>query len=98
MTPAGALAAVLLVAGLAVLVLCCAGVATMRAALDRLHYTGPAGLGALLVAAALVAGGAETALALKAVLLAAFLLVTQSVLTHLTARAVRIQATRWDDG
>lgn len=81
---------VLLCAGVACLLLACLGVLLLRTALDRLHYTGPAVLGALLVAAAI---GVRDGLSLifdKALLTAVFLLVTGPLLSHATGRAARV--------
>ena len=46
--------AALLIAGVAIELLCCIGVLVMRGPYARLHYTAPAGLGALLIALAVV--------------------------------------------
>jgi len=90
---AGAIiSAVLLTAGVGVLVLCCVGVAVMRGAYARLHFTAPAGLGALLVAVAIVVREGFSLIGDKALLMAAFVLVTSPVLSHVTGRAVRIRA------
>ena len=69
-------------------VLACAGVLLMRDALDRLHYVGPSALGGACAAAAVLCAGGWSLIALKAILLAAILLVTGPVLTHATARAI----------
>lgn len=90
---------ILLWAGVALEVVACLGVVVLRDAYDRLHYTGPTALGALLVAAAVwVRDGASLA-ADKATLTAAFLLLTGPLLAHATARAARDgERGDWRDG
>jgi multicomponent Na+:H+ antiporter subunit G len=83
-----AIATALLVAGVAVELLACAGVVLMRDALDRLHYTGAGTVAALLVAAAVLVRASFSLIGDKAILLAAFVLVTAPVLTHFTAQAI----------
>jgi multisubunit Na+/H+ antiporter MnhG subunit len=82
---------VLLFAGVAVLLLCCLGVAVMRGPYDRLHYTGPAGLGALLIAGAILVHEGFSIVADKALLLAAMLVFVSPLIVHVTARAARIR-------
>ena len=83
--------AVLLIAGVAIELLCCIGVLVMRGPYVRLHYTAPAGVGALLIAIAVVVRQGFSLIGNKALLLAAFVLVTAPVLSHVTARAARIR-------
>jgi multicomponent Na+:H+ antiporter subunit G len=78
----------LVIAAGALQVLACLGVLLMRDAFDRLHYTGPSALGGVCAAAAVLCAGGWSLIALKALLLAAILLVTGPVLTHATARAI----------
>jgi multicomponent Na+:H+ antiporter subunit G len=89
-----AVATVLLVAGVAVELLACAGVVLMRDALDRLHYTGAGTLAALLLAAAVLVRDSFSLIGNKAILLAAFVLVTTPVLTHFTAQAIDRESSR----
>jgi multicomponent Na+:H+ antiporter subunit G len=79
---------VLVGAGVAVQVLACLGVLLMRAALDRLHYVGASAVGIACLAAAVVVAEGPSLIALKALLTAAFLLVSGPVLAHTTARAI----------
>lgn len=81
--------ATLLIAGVAFELFCVLGVVVMRGPLDRLHYTGPASLGALLIAGAILARESFSLIANKALLVAAFFLLTTPVLAHITARAAR---------
>jgi multicomponent Na+:H+ antiporter subunit G len=83
--------AVLLVAGVGIELLCCIGVLVMRGPYARLHYTAPAGAGALLIAIAVVVRQGFSLIGNKALLLAVFILVTAPVLSHVTARAARIR-------
>lgn len=85
------LVAVLLIAGVFVEILCCLGVLVMRSAYARLHYTAPAGLGAVLLALAIVLREGFSLIGDKALLIAVFIVVTSPVLSHVTARAVRIR-------
>jgi multisubunit Na+/H+ antiporter MnhG subunit len=89
-----AIATALLVAGVAVELLACAGVVLMRDALDRLHYTGAGTLAALLLAAAVLVRDSFSLIGNKAILLAAFVFVTTPVLTHFTAQAIDREASR----
>ena len=82
----GVVADVLLWAGVALELMACLGVLLMREPLDRVHYAGASTAAALLVAAAVVVRDSFSLIGNKALLLAAFLLVTGPVLTHVTAR------------
>jgi energy-converting hydrogenase B subunit D len=66
----------LVAAGVALELLASLGVLLMRDALDRLHYGGPATLGAALLCAAVVAQGGWSLIGLRALLLALVLVVT----------------------
>jgi multicomponent Na+:H+ antiporter subunit G len=79
---------VLLVAGVALELLACAGVLLRREALDRLHYVGVTVPAALLVAAAVLVWDPISTLGSRALLVAVLILVTSPVLTHATARAL----------
>src|SRR6202012_2144667 len=83
--------AVLLIAGVAIELLCCIGVLVMRGPYARLHYTAPAGVGALLIAIAVVVRQGFSLIGDQALLLAVFVLVSAPVLSHVTARAARIR-------
>jgi multicomponent Na+:H+ antiporter subunit G len=84
----------LVIAAGALQVLACLGVLLMRDAYDRLHYTAPSALGGLCAAGAVLCAGGWSLIALKALLLAAILLVTAPVLTHATARAIHARGQR----
>jgi len=81
---------VLLGAGVACEVIACVGVVAMRNAYDRLHFVGPAALGAVLIAGAIWAREGPSGIALKATVVAVFLLVASPALAHATTRAARI--------
>jgi multicomponent Na+:H+ antiporter subunit G len=89
-----AIATALLLAGVAVELLACAGVLLMREALDRLHYTGASTLAAVLVTAAVLVRDSFSLIGDKAILLGAFVLVTAPVLTHFTAQAIDRESRR----
>jgi len=82
---------VLLAGGVALELACCLGVLVMRGPYDRLHYAGAASFGAVLLAVAVVAQEGFSLVGNKALLLAAFLLVSSPVLVHATGRAARIR-------
>ncbi|HEY5427481.1 MAG TPA: monovalent cation/H(+) antiporter subunit G [Solirubrobacteraceae bacterium] len=81
----------LLIAGVALELFCVLGVAVMRGALSRLHYTGPSSVGALLIALAMLVREGFSLIANKGLLIAAFFVVTAPLLAHVTARAARIR-------
>lgn len=81
---------VLLATGVAIELIACLGIVVMRSVYDRLHYLAPSALGAVLIASAIWAREGPSTIALKATLLAAFLLAASPLLAHVTARAARI--------
>ena len=81
----------LLAVGVAIEILCCVGVLVMRGAYARLHYAAPAGLGALLLAIAILLREGFSLIGDKALLVAVFVLVSSPVLSHVTARAAHIR-------
>jgi monovalent cation/proton antiporter MnhG/PhaG subunit len=83
--------AILLVAGVGCILLSCAGVLVMRGVYDRLHFTSASTLGAAAIAVAVTVRESFSLIGNKALLLAAFFLVSSPVLVHLTARAARIR-------
>lgn len=94
-----ALADALLGAGVLLELVACVGVLVMRDVYDRLHYTAPTVLGAVLVAAAIAVRDGPSLVADKAVLTALFLLVAAPLLSHATAQAVRTaERGDWRDG
>ena len=92
MTVGNILVTVLLILGVGIELVCCLGVLVMRGVYDRLHYTGPASFGVVLIAAAIVIReGVLSQIGAKAVLIAVVLLVVSPVLVHATARAARLR-------
>jgi multisubunit Na+/H+ antiporter MnhG subunit len=89
---ADAITYALLVIGVGLEVIASLGVAAMRNVFDRLHYLGPASLGAILISAAVWVAEGPSFISIKATLLAAFLLVASPGLVHVSARAARISA------
>ncbi len=87
-----AVVAILLVAGVAIVLLCCLGVMVMRGAFARLHYGAPAGIGALLLGLAVLLAQGFSLIGDKALLIGVFVLLTSPVLAHVTARAAHIRA------
>jgi multicomponent Na+:H+ antiporter subunit G len=84
--------AVLLGLGVAAALLSCVGVLVMRNALDRLHFTAPAStVSPVLFALAVLVEEPLSSAGVKAVLVAALIIITTPVLTHATARAARVR-------
>ncbi|MGI8903040.1 MAG: monovalent cation/H(+) antiporter subunit G [Solirubrobacteraceae bacterium] len=84
------LAAALLVLGCGAQAIGCLGVARMRGALDRLHYTGASMLAAPAIALAILVDQGFSMIADKALLLGAFVLVSSPVAVQVAARAIRV--------
>jgi multisubunit Na+/H+ antiporter MnhG subunit len=79
---------VLLVAGIAIELICCAGVLIARDTPERLHYVAPAGvLGPALVATAILTHESFSQAGMKALLTGCILMAVAPVLTHATGRA-----------
>jgi multicomponent Na+:H+ antiporter subunit G len=84
--------AALLAAGVLVQLLCAVGVVAMRDVFDRLHYVGPASaVGPFLFAAAALVEDSFSQPGVKALVVALLLAVTSPVLSHATARALRVR-------
>ena len=86
------IASVLLIAGVALEVISALGLCVMRDVLDRLHYVGLAGFGALLVAIAILCASSFSLIGDKAMLAGVLLITAGPVLVHATARSLRIRA------
>ncbi len=82
---------VVLALGVSLELIAALGLVAMNGAYDRLHYVGPATLGALLVAAAVWIYQGPSLIALEAALFAAIVVVVSPALAHATARAARIR-------
>jgi multicomponent Na+:H+ antiporter subunit G len=83
--------AILLIAGVAIELLCCLGVMVMRGTYARLHYSAPTGLGAMLLGLAVLLRQGFSLIGDKAMLIGVFVLLTAPVLSHVTARAAHIR-------
>jgi monovalent cation/proton antiporter MnhG/PhaG subunit len=81
--------AVLLVLGVAAQVLGCVGVAAMRNAYDRLHYTAPSVLAAVALAGAVLVREGFSLVADKGLTLALVIVITSPVIVQAIARAAR---------
>lgn len=92
MTVRPVLATVLLVSGVILEVLAVIGVSAMRAALDRLHYVGLAGFGALLVGTSILLREGFSLIGDKAFAVGVLLVIFSPVLVHTTARSLRTRA------
>jgi monovalent cation/proton antiporter MnhG/PhaG subunit len=76
--------------GVACEVVAVLGLVAMRDVYDRLHYAGPATLGAVLVAAAMWVYQGPSQIAVEATVVAAIILIASPAMAHGTARASRI--------
>lgn len=84
--------AVLLGLGVAAALLSCVGVLVMGNAMDRLHFTAPAStVSPVFFALAVLIEEPLSSAGVKAVLVAALIIITTPVLTHATARAARVR-------
>lgn len=90
MTARALVATILLVAGCAGQVIACLGVARMRTALDRLHYTSASVFAAVAIALAILVDHGFSMIADKALLLAAFVVLSSPVAVQVLARAIRL--------
>ena len=77
--------------GVAIELLCCAGVVVMHGVYDRLHFTAPAGLGAIAIALSILINRGFSLIGDKALLVAFVTLIGSPVLSHVTARAAWIR-------
>jgi multisubunit Na+/H+ antiporter MnhG subunit len=93
------IALVLLVLGTGCELLAALGVAVMRDVLDRLHYVGLAGFGALLIGISVLVTESFSLIGDKALVTGVLLVVIGPVLVHSTARSMRIRALGdWREG
>jgi multisubunit Na+/H+ antiporter MnhG subunit len=90
---------VLLIAGVGLEVIAVLGVSVMRDVLDRLHYVGLAGFGALLVAISILCAESFSLIGDKALVTGALMVMVGPVLVHVTARSLRARALGdWREG
>lgn len=86
------MATVLLVCGVTLEVLAVVGVSVMRDVFDRLHYTGLAGYGALMVGVSILVRESFSLIGDKALVTGALLVLLGPVLAHVTARSFLVRA------
>lgn len=92
MSVGAVLSAVLLIAGLAIVVGSCAGMAVMDDPMDRLHLVTPAAmLGSVGVCAAVVVRSGLSAAGLAAILVAAVVVGTSPSISHAMARSILVR-------
>ena len=89
---------VLLGAGVAVELVCCVGVVVMDDVFDRMHYLAPAAtVGPACIAGAIVVAEPFSQFGVKALIAASLVVIMGPVLTHATARALRVrQFEHWE--
>jgi monovalent cation/proton antiporter MnhG/PhaG subunit len=84
--------AALLTVGVGIQLASCLGVLLMHGVYDKLHFTAPATtIGSLAITLAVIVEESLSQAGLKALLVFLILLVANPVLTHATARAVRVR-------
>jgi multisubunit Na+/H+ antiporter MnhG subunit len=83
------MAVAVLALGVGLEVLAVIGVSCVRGALDRLHYVGPAGFGALLIGLSVLLQQSFSLIGDKALATGILVLVLGLVLVHATARSLR---------
>lgn len=81
---------ILLWAGVALELMSCLGLVVMRSAYDRVHFSGPATLGLVLVALSVLVDKSFSLIGNKAILIAVMALLGSPLLTHAIGRATRI--------
>lgn len=82
----------LLVVSIGLTLVCSLGLVVMRTPYERLHFvTPPASLGALWLAVAIVVDGRSADASAKALVMAVLMLISNGVVSHVTARAARIR-------
>ena len=91
MSVSTAISYALLAGGVAVVLFAAIGVLSMDNVYDRLHYVGSAGVGSALVCVAVTVRESFSLIGNKALLIAAFMLLSGPVLVHVTARAARLR-------
>ncbi|MFN2555504.1 MAG: cation:proton antiporter [Nitriliruptorales bacterium] len=85
-------AAVLLTGGVGIALICCIGVLALDDAFDRLHFITSANtLSTGLIALAVAVGKPFSNATLKTILLLVMMIISGPILSHATARAVRIR-------
>jgi multisubunit Na+/H+ antiporter MnhG subunit len=85
----GVITTILLVAGVVLELFAVLGLCVMRSALDRLHYVGLAGYGALCIGIAVLVRESWSLIGDKALATGAVLVTVGPVLVHTTARSLR---------
>lgn len=87
-----AVAAVLVGIAVALALACSVGIAVMRSALERLHFSAPVtSLSVALIACAVWIDDPNWEARLKIVLIAVIMFLMNAILSHATARAIRIR-------
>jgi multicomponent Na+:H+ antiporter subunit G len=84
-------AVAILAIGIGLELIACLGIIVMRDALDRLHCGGVASFGATLVGVAIVVQESFSLIGNKALATGLVLLLTTPVLSHATARMIRVR-------
>ena len=84
-------AEVLVWMGVALILIACVGMVAVRSAYDRLHFSSPAILGVILVAASIVVKESFSLIGNKSVLIALLVLLGSPILTQASGRVARIR-------
>jgi multisubunit Na+/H+ antiporter MnhG subunit len=95
----GVVTLILLITGLVLEVFAVLGLSVMRDALDRLHYVGLAGYGALLIGISILVRESWSLIGDKSLAIGALLVTIGPVLVHTTARSLRTRGRgEWNAG
>jgi multisubunit Na+/H+ antiporter MnhG subunit len=86
-----AFVAVLLFGGVALILLSTLGVLLMQNVFDRLHFSGPAGFGALLVAIAILVRESFSLIGDKSLAVGVFVVLSGAILGHVIGRSARVR-------
>jgi multicomponent Na+:H+ antiporter subunit G len=91
MTARHVAAEVLVWIGVALILVACVGMVTLRSAYDRLHFSSPAILGVMFVAASVVVKESFSLIGNKSILIAVLVLLGSPLITQASGRAARIR-------
>ncbi len=84
-------AEVLVWIGVALILIACLGMIAVRSAYDRLHFSSPAILGVIFIAASVVVKESFSLIGNKSVLIAVLVLLGSPLITQASGRAARIR-------
>ncbi|HLY50734.1 MAG TPA: monovalent cation/H(+) antiporter subunit G [Solirubrobacteraceae bacterium] len=95
MTARHVVAEMLVWIGVALILIACVGMVILRSAYDRLHFSSPAILGVMFVAASVVVKESFSLIGNKSILIAVLVLLGSPLITQASGRVARIR--EWGD-